>query len=178
MKLNQCHNRIRAKLESMSYFKFIFVQLLLLFVFLVFEGISYYAAVKLFSVDFDDSGWSGSFVRVVLTLSYVAIKETLLFQFLPYKIINLFHEEKPKRIDSVTLYIIVSSILFGLGHFFINLQVCVVILIARVFFKCVGAGVILSYTYYVADKKKWKPFWTVSLIHFIFNLILYISSTI
>lgn len=174
MKTNQYCNKIIAKLERMSYFKFVLVQFLLMFAFLVMEGAAYYAAMKIFAVEYNDSSINGSFIKVSLLFLYAAISETFIFQFLPYKIINFFYEEKPNGITTVTLYITVSSFMFGLGHLFINLPVSIIIRFIRAFFKCVGPGIILSYTYYVADKNKWKPFWTVSLLHFIFNLTLLI----
>ena len=91
---------------------------------------------------------------------FVPIFETLLNQFLPFKLMQNMSFSKNKY----GLYVLVSAIFFGLGHCY-SLQYMIF---------AFAVGLVLGYTYFFYSKMPKVAFWTTALIHGLRNSILFI----
>ena len=82
--------------------------------------------------------------------------ETLIFQIGVIKISLYFNKDK-------TLAILISALAFGLTHIF-N---------AYYFVYAFGIGLYFAYLYFLSLKKGIKPFWSLSVVHALFNLTVF-----
>jgi len=94
--------------------------------------------------------------RWLTAIIIAPVVETFLFQYLPFKLMqNLKHLKR-----SFVLYIIASSILFGLEHWYS----------IRYIIFAFSVGLVLAYTFYLYHMNLLKAFWTTALVHSIRNV--------
>lgn len=91
---------------------------------------------------------------------FVPIFETFLNQQLPFNLLQNWSLTKNKY----GLYILVSAIIFGLGHCY-SLQYMIF---------AFAVGLVLGYTYFFYSKTPKVAFWTTALIHGLRNSIVFI----
>ena len=94
--------------------------------------------------------------RWFIAIIIAPIIETLLFQFGVFKLMQLNKFTRDKYVH----YIIISSLLFGLEHWY-NL---------RYIIFAFSAGLPLAYTYYLYHKNPIKAFRFTALVHSLHNL--------
>ena len=160
--------KIRKQLTSLSYIQLVALQtaigLLLSFVLI---GI-----LCLFEIDIPSRDESSGLSLAIFLLYQVinGILETVVFQYLPYRI-TAFHTNNPQKPYvnlHPTRYVVVSSILFGIMHFIgthWEMPFCVLKVLCSML-----VGVVLSVSFYILSKKKQKPILSVALIHFLINV--------
>lgn len=121
--------------------------------------------------DEPEEGMSSLYI-ILLPLS--ALLETLIFQYVPFKIFRLRWDNGEKR--SPLTYIIVSGLVFGMFH----LVKCKYSYLFETF-RIIDAtieGIIFGISYYVLWCRKQHPILGVSLIHYLHNMLLLMFSSI
>jgi Type II CAAX prenyl endopeptidase Rce1-like len=98
-----------------------------------------------------------SFIVAVL---FAPLIETLLFQFSIFKIFQRKNLRCPKCLG----YIVVSSLLFGLSHFYSFGYIVFAI----------AEGILLAYSFYFYHRNLSKAFWTTALVHSLHNATLFL----
>lgn len=162
--------KIRKQLASLTYIQLVAIQTtigLLLTLVLV-------AVLSIFKIGMTSNDESNGLSFAVFVLYQVinGVLETILFQYLPYRItaIHTRNPQKPYVNIHPTRYVIVSSILFGFMHFIgthWEMPFCVLKVLCSML-----VGVVLSVSFYILFKKKQKPILSVALIHFLINVII------
>ena len=152
------------KLQRIGVVPFILIFVTAILIFMVLFNITIdilnIPNIKLFG-DPPSEKESGLLSMIILGVIIVPLLETLIFQKLPY---FLFTKIRYFR-SHICLVIIISALLFGLSHTYSLNYVIYAICI----------GVIFMYAYVVRVNK--RPFWTVFLIHALFNMIVIILET-
>ncbi|ABR47267.1 Abortive infection protein [Alkaliphilus metalliredigens QYMF] len=99
----------------------------------------------------------GLLLVILLTVVLAPIVETAVFQMVPIRYLRKtnFLKEKPM------ITILISAVFFGLGHTYNIIRVIETSLI----------GIILAYSYYIYLEKNYYPFWIVTSIHGLRNLM-------
>lgn len=83
--------------------------------------------------------------------------ETAFFQYFIIKFLKTLDNVKKNEI----LIIMISSLLFGLSHYYSVYYIMIAFLI----------GIVLAYSFIVSENFKIRPFWIVFSIHCLFNLM-------
>ena len=100
-------------------------------------------------------------------LPFGILIETFFFQYLPFQLFRLYWKIRGKK--STLSFILISALVFGLYHLKVSGD-DVVVSILKVFTTTL-AGIILSTSYYILDRKKKYPFWSVFLNHLFYYII-------
>ena len=104
---------------------------------------------------------NSSFIeQFIVTVIIAPLIETLINQYAIIKILRKLNILENRNL----IIILISAILFGLGHTY-NLQYVI-----HTFF----IGILLAYSFVIYEKKESSPFWTVCAIHSLRNLTIFI----
>lgn len=155
----------RKKMMDLPYHKFIFVQFVSLTLVHLFFFVLMLICIRIFSLESNipvQEIHEFSFLNKTVWLILSAIYETFFFQFILY-----YPFSKNGKLISPSKYIILSSVLFGLGHFTVcdGMLITDILQIICHFF----AGTVYAFTYYIAKKKKTNAFISVVFIHFLYD---------
>lgn len=159
----------RKNLEGYSYVRFIAFQLIqylaigasMILLFLLYAKIS---GRELFEAQ----NYSKPFWFYSATLFGSIIMETFIFQYVPFQLFKLIWKVRGRK--SPLSFIIFSALVFGLFHIAASNK-DIVLAILKVI-GCTFGGIILSTSYYILVRKKQYPFWSVFLIHFLYDFII------
>ena len=88
-----------------------------------------------------------------------AFIETILYQWLVFKILRLIKFFR----NNIIIIVLISALLFGVSHYNNLIQQIIT------FF----GGIVLAYSYILTEEKKLSPVLVVTIIHFIYNVILF-----
>jgi len=150
-------NKIQHIINNLTMFKLIVYSFLFLEVFIV---LPYLIIINYFKIETGGADLSGKSIITIYFIGviFVPLLETLIFQTV---IINLVKKAFPKL---PIISIIISSVLFGLSHFYSIAYILYTILM----------GIIFAYSYILSQKKEYNPFLVVFSIHALHNLTTFI----
>ncbi len=148
--------RLTLKLKRKPFLIQILILFSLSFVFVV----SVLPFIFLTELSIGENNTKPEFKDLVTVAIIVPILETLIHQYLPFKLMQMWSLTKSKY----GLYILLSAIIFGLWHYY-SLQYIIF---------AFSVGLILGYTYCFYSKTPTVAFWSTALIHCLRNSIAFL----